>query len=389
MDPYTAFAKRLVATLLREASQLTPDPENPCRIQVTRGKGDRVLLDLTPFQGQPQPATARPYFQHVLTMDDLLHAYQQANTAIPFEKDLLEISPSQAAQSFLETLLAQAQANLKDTDAQRIARFVQDFDIYVAVKAVESLLNSHADLTLLALAEAHGWIVHFDHVAIRCGSAATRAAEQVSRLLQEAHGYRPSQIENEVFYHFPEGWSAYPLYKILDNGQVLRVFLDQSDTDAPAQIIQHWHQVYGFTAHHLALRASQQKQGKRQAVSLKMLIQALSGQGIECMEATGHYTAGLLLQVFARPERNIKVAPEIKQKLAAVDPALEYSIENGKLLELVSRREMPPALARDYFTLYGLTYAPNNPLHSAPYYTYFLPAQAAHVIETSIASHFP
>jgi hypothetical protein len=388
MVPHSAFAKHLVTALLKEAPQLTPDPDNACRIRAPKGEGDFATLDLTPFQGEPQPATAQPYFNSVLTMEDLLNAYQQASAALPFETDLPGMDSSPSAQSFLEGLFAHAQANLTDTDARRIARFIQNFDIYVAVKAVESLLNSRADRALLTLAEAQGWTVHFDHVAIRCGSGANQAAERVARLLQEIHGYRPSQIESEAFYQFPDGWNAYPLYKILDNGQVLRIFLDQSDADAPTQIIQHWNRVYGFTAHHLALRASWQKQDKRQAVSLETLMEALKGQGIECMEATGHYTAGLLLQVFAQPERNIQVAPEIKQELAAIDPALERSIENGKLLELVSRREMPPALARDYFALYGLTYAPHNPLHSAPYYTYFLPAQAAHVIRTSVASRF-
>lgn len=96
--------------------------------------------------------------------------------------------PNPPAQCFLEALFTKAQANLTDADACRIARFVQNLDIYVAVRAVESLLNNRADLALLALAEAQGWIVHFDHIAIRCGSAATQSAEQVSQLLQKTHG---------------------------------------------------------------------------------------------------------------------------------------------------------------------------------------------------------
>ncbi|QBQ55869.1 hypothetical protein [Nitrosococcus wardiae] len=384
-DPYTLFAKDLVTTLLEEAPQLAPDPDNPCRVRAPRPDGNFASLNLTPFQGPPQLVSALPYFQHVLTMDDLLTAYHQASKAMPLEGDLPGMTISPPARSLLADLLEQAQATLADTHAQRIARFVQNFDIYVAVKAVESLLNSRADLALLGIAEEQGWTVHFDHVAIRCGSGATQDAERVAQLLQTIHGYLPSQVPEEAAYQFPDGWDAYPLYKMLTNGQVLRIFLDQSDAEAPAQIIQHWNRVYGFTAHHLALRASRQGSDERQAVSLETLIQALKKAGIDSREATGHYTAGLLLQVFVQPERHVKVASKIKQELAAIDPSLERSIENGKLLELVSRREMPALLAKEYFALYGLTYEQNNPLHSAPYYHYFLPAQAAHVIRTSVA----
>ena len=60
------------------------------------------------------------------------------------------------------------------------------------------------------------------------------------------------------------------------------------------------------------------------------------------------------------------------------------SLRNGKLLEVVSRKEMQPALAYRYFRLCGLRYDGADPLHSVPVYAYFLPAQAAHVIRTSV-----
>ncbi len=47
---------------------------------------------------------------------------------------------------------------------------------------------------------------------------------------------------------------------------------------------------------------------------------------------------------------------------------------------------MPPELAERFFQLYGLPYTPENPLHSAPIYPYFLPEQAAHVIRTSLCT---
>ncbi len=45
---------------------------------------------------------------------------------------------------------------------------------------------------------------------------------------------------------------------------------------------------------------------------------------------------------------------------------------------------MKPGFVKRYFSLYGFRYEPDNPRHSAPVYTYFLPAQAAHVIRTSL-----
>jgi hypothetical protein len=239
-------------------------------------------------------------------------------------------------------------------------------------------------LALLKLAEEQGWEVHFDHLAIRCGSRLRQGCLQVVALLRDHHGYLPPQIKEEESYQFPDGWDAYPLYKILENGQVLRLFLDESDGSDPRQIIQHWNRVYGFTAHHLAIRASRKIDEGRMAIPLDEVAAALAQKGIGIMTPTGAYTQGLLVQVFTRPEWNPEVPVEIKRELSAIAPELETTIENGKLLELLSRREMPAAMARDYFALYGITYEPNSPLHSAPCYQYFLPAQAAHVIRTSV-----
>lgn len=104
---------------------------------------------------------------------------------------------------------------------------------------------------------------------------------------------------------------------MLDNGQVLRLFIDQSDAGHPAQIIQHWNHVYGYTAHHLAMRATRLQAGARVAVTLDEMIEALSNRGIGIMEATGYYTEGLLLQVFTRPERAARIPEAIKEFLAA------------------------------------------------------------------------
>lgn len=384
-EPHTLFARNLVADIFQREQGWQMHSAEPCKLGVINESGEYVSLDLTPVHAAPQTVTAQIYFGKVRTAVQLLDACIQARRAYRFEDALEADVPAHPfARDFVATILERARASLSDDDAVRIAQWVQHLDVYAAVKAVESLLNSNADLALLKVAETRGWTVHFDHVAIRCGSSRERAAERVVELLVAGHGYVPSQVSGEAFYNFPDGWNAYPLYKVLANGQVLRLFIDQSDAAHPAQIIQHWHHVYGYTAHHMALRATRQSNGGRVAVPLAEVMAALAGQGIESMTPTGDYTHGLLLQVFTRPERNLQIPGDIKQALAQIDARLPHAIENGKLLEIVSRREMSAAHARQWFALYGLEYQPQNPLHSAPVYGYFLPAQAAHVIKTSV-----
>ena len=187
-----------------------------------------------------------------------------------------------------------------------------------------------------------------------------------------------------MFYQFAEGWNAFLLYKILENGQVLRLFIDQSDANAPQQIIQHWNYAYGFTAHHLAIRATKLVDEQCVAISLNEMIDVLKAKDIEVMTPTGTYTQGLLQQVFARPEVDKNIPVEITQKLFKYGRDLEETIKNAKLLELVSRNEMGKEFAKRYYKLYGLVFDENNSLHTAPIYNYFLPAQAEHVIKTSL-----
>ena len=207
-------------------------------------------------------------------------------------------------------------------------------------------------------------------------------------MLTQHHGYKSSQVTEEAFYQFPDGWNAYPLYKILENGQMLRVFVDQSDADDPEQIIQHWNRVYGYTAHHLAMRATRfNEQGQREAVHLDEIISTLEENGISILKPTGYYTRGLLLQVFTKPELNQQIPADLKESIVAINPKLDKMIENGKLLELVSRTELPLGFAKQLYDLHGLQFDPQNPIHTAPAYQYFLPAQAAHVIKTSVQTN--
>ena len=378
------YAKLLTGTLLQQHAVLREHNDVDHRVFAPNPNGEVVSLDLTPFEATPRLADAAAYFSGVRTVAELIVAYHQARKSKPFESDFPHSQVHDYARLFMNQLLAQAEKTYSDTQARLIAAWVSHLDIYVAVKAVESLLNSKADMALLELATVRRWTVHFDHLAIRCGHAGRRDAERVVDLLRTHHGYTPTQVAGEDFYQFSDGWNAYPLYKILDNGQVLRLFIDQSDAQHPAQIIRHWNRVYGYTAHHMGLRATLLINGVRRAITLHEMMEALAKQGIAALTPTGDYTQGLLLQVFTKPERNSTLPEDLINELRAVDPELERMVQNAKLLELVSREEVSATLAQHYFELYGLRYDAGNPLHSVPAYQYFLPAQAAHVINTSV-----
>lgn len=382
---FNTFATSLASTLIDEYPTFQSDTNNKHAINAIGGASELFTLDLAPFFASPQAVSAYSFFDGIDNVSHLLSAYRAAKESLPFEMDLPDARAhvSAYADDFMNMMLARANATLDHHQARLIADWVRHLDIYCAVKSVESFFYSKADLTLLEIAPERGWDIVFDHMAIRCGSQANRDAERVSTLLKEQHNYVATQFSGEAHYQFPDGWNAYPVYKILENGQALRIFVDQSDGDAPTQIIQHWNRVYGYTAHHLAIRATTLEDGVRIAVPLEEVMDALEKKGIRIMTPTGHYTNGLLMQVFTEPEKNREIPAELKEKISAAGPQLEKTIENAKLLELVSRREMSAAQAKEYFALYGIEYNATNPLHSAPCYQYFLPAQAAHVIKTS------
>jgi len=384
-DPFAQFA-RLLAKELIENENFKLFPESTGKVQTARGDQEIINLDLTPFQAKLCPVTAAKYFSSVESVSHLLSAYEAAKQDHVFEINYPDamLHVSAYADQFLKDIFTRAQQLLTDHQATLVGSWLSNLDVYTAVKSIESLLNSRADVVLLEVAQQQNWTVHFDHLAIRCGSKAYGDAERVVEMLKDHHGYVSTQIPEEAFYQFPDGWNAYPLYKILENGQVLRLFIDQSDAGNRAQIIQHWNRVYGYTAHHLAIRATIVKDDQRQAVSLHDIMAALRKRDIDIMTPTGEYTSGLLLQVFTRPEKNTAIPEDIKRPIIKHGSELNQMIENGKLLELVSRREMSADLAKKLFALYALKFEIANPLHSAPIYQYFLPAQAAHVIRTSV-----
>jgi hypothetical protein len=274
----------------------------------------QVTLDLTPFEAAPQPASALGYFAGVANLEELLEAYAAARASLPFESDVPSLSARvhSHAQRFLDGLLERASMHVDDATAKRIGSWVSHLDVYAAVKTVESLLNNEHDCALLAVAEERGWDVHFDHVAIRCGSSGERAARRVVALLREHHGYVHCQLGSQRSYRFADGWRAYPLYKILENGLVLRLFLDESEAGHPGQIIQHWNRVYGYTAHHVALRVSRRTPEGRVAVTLPELEAALAPAG-----AARRYSAGCHLCWVAWPaDRPASALDSIARELA-------------------------------------------------------------------------
>lgn len=385
MDQYAQLAKDLVKEVLSHSEHLYADPDHGEKVLAKKADNSVASLDLTPFAAIKQPATAGQYFAGVNSFKDLVNAYKKARAALPFEESAVsdKHAASDYEKHFVDQLFLEAEKYITEADVALVVNWVQHFDVYVAVKAVESLLNSKADLAMFRVAKKHGWDIHFDHLAIRCGTEKQRDLEKTAELLAKQHGYVSSQVESERYYQFPDGWNAMPMYKILENGLILRVFLDQSGKASEKQIIQHWNYVYGFTAHHLAMHATELKDGQRVSIPLRILEKALSEEGVKIMEPVGDYTEGLLEQVFTRPEKTNDIPQAIRDELSEKDKSLGQVIQNGKLLELLTRTEMSNKLAKRCFSLYGLEFDVNNPLHSMPIFPYFLPAQAAHVIKTS------
>ena len=73
-------------------------------------------------------------------------------------------------------------------------------------------------MALLEISEKEGFDVHLDHLAIRCGNKKRGDARKVADMLIKIHGYNAPQLPGEAHYVFTDGWSASPLYKIMDNG---------------------------------------------------------------------------------------------------------------------------------------------------------------------------
>lgn len=382
-DPHQAFAIQLASSLHQLNPELRVDNEQPDHILINKHNDHYASLDLTPFRAEPQTVSARGLFENIHSLQQLIERYYQARSLLPFEESLAIFqSIDDEARKLPQNILNEAREHISDKQAECIANWIKHLDIYTAVKSVESLLNSRADIKLLMVAEDMNWHCHFDHLAIRCGSSTHKCAEQVRDLLIQYHGYVPAQMKGADYYHFNDGWNAYLLYKILNNGQVLRLFIDQSDSNRPEQVIQHWNQIYGFTAHHLAMRLTTADNSS--AIRLNEVADRLKKDNVNILTPTGLYTQGILEQAFTQPERNRPLDRKTISRLKSIRPGLEDTLKNGKLLELVSRTELPAQYKPAYFDLYKIKYDSSCPQHSVPVYEYFLPEQAAHVIRTSV-----
>lgn len=259
---------------------------------------------------------------------------------------------------------------------ERIWNFVRHLDAYTAVKCIENFATNPEILAIFDVADEEGWDIHFDHMAIRCGTDSNNDSKFVSESLKQ-YGYQPSQLTTQQQYVFSTGWSAYPMYKLLRNGEVLRVFVDQSDK--PAQIIHLWNKAYGFTCHHMAMRATKKVDCIRHAIPLSELTEKLNAKGVETMPPTGAATNGLLEQLFTKPQINDNLPQDLLDEAKAIDETFPAKLKNGKLIELVSRKELPVTMAETLMNAYDVNYLSQ----SCPIYPYFLPEQAEHVIATS------
>lgn len=383
-DKYTEFAYSLGNNLVKVDKKWSYDEDDCGIVKIKNEQHEFVTLNLTPFDSTKVNDSAENYFDGVNSIDALIDVYYQFRKEFKLESDLVELSVSDYANEFLDSIFINARKRILPEEVELIVDFVKNLDCYAACKSIESLLYSHSDLVLLKIAKVQNWIVHFDHLAIRCGSSENESAKKVAKLLIEEYAYSHPQITAEKYYLFKEGWSAYPLYKILTSGQILRIFVDQSEACYPNQIIQHWNQVYGFTAHHLALRITTIEANTRVAVPLQSIIKLMTEQNRAVLTPTGYYTNGLLSQAFTKPEKNRKIPTKLMTDIKTISDKAPVMLVNAKLLEIVSRKEISPALAKHYFELYNIEYNSKSPLHSAVYYHYFLPAQAAHVIKSSI-----
>ena len=350
-------------------------------IMVLNDDNQEVILDLSPLRLELQDVTAMAFFSDITDASSLIHAYHEAKKSLPFEEDdaLASSRVSSYAHHYMMHALERAQ-NLTTHQCQLISDFVKNLDIYTAVRCCETFFANHANLTLLSVAKEQMWTPLFDHLAIRTGSKSNNSAQYIADYLIEHHGYAYAPIEGQRFYEFDE-WSAYILYKQLKNGMLLRLFIDQSDSDT--QIIQHWNHAYGYTAHHLGIRCVEAHKKGVHALCILDVAQRLHQKDITTMEPTGLYTQGMLEQLFTQPQRDEALPLSLKENFDRYDTNLFDVIKNAKLLELVARRELPHDFKELYFKDLGLQFEETNPLHSAVFYNFFLPAQAAHVIKTS------
>jgi len=378
----------IVDWLLSQHPDFTRDTSNPARLNVPLQLPDTqqtsASYNLTPVDVPMEVADASS-FQQVKTIDELISQYWSVRNDNPFEHDIPgamdNIHPW--ADEFLEQLMANAASQFDDQDAQLIAQLASTLDIYTAIKTIESLLNDPQDITLLKLAKQNNWQAHLDHIVIRCGNQKHEDGERLFNFLMKYHHYYPPQHIEDAYLLSNQGWNAYPLYKVMVNGQMIRIFIDQSDSEHKQHAIQHWNHSYGYTPHHIGLRFTTKKSNSRIAVPLPAIINELQKQSILVFNPAKLTTTDLLQNVLIKPHKLNHLPDDIMHGLAEKESELTAALTHGKLIGLVSRLELPENLKQKWFRLYQIAYDSTNPIHSVPAFNLFSPVDSSNQLNLS------
>jgi len=384
----------IVDWLTRQYTSLERDTINPARIHLSplpenEQACSSASYDLTPIDLPMEVADARTHFQQITSLEDLISEYWAVRQNNSFEHDIPaamdNIHPW--ADEFLETLMVSASNRFSDEDACLIAQFVSTLDIYAAVKTIESLLNDPQDMLLLQIAKEENWQVHLDHITIRCGNQQYEDAERIFNFLMKHHHYYPPQHIEEAYLVSDNGWNAYPLYKIMENGQFIRIFIDQADSEHQQQAIQHWNHAYGYTAHHIGLRLTTQSENGRKSLTLPEILNQLQKYKITTSDSLLTHP-NLMQQALIRPHKNNQLPKDILQGAARINTDLPSILEQGKFIALVSRIELPDTLKEKWFKLYQIGYDFTNPLHSAPAFNLFSPLDSSTHCGVKVSSSY-
>lgn len=371
----------IVDWLMSQNLDFTRDTTNPARLNIPLQLPDAQQTvssyNLTPVDVPMEVADASS-FQQVNTIDELISQYWSVRNDNPFEHDIPDAMDNihPWADEFLQQLMADAASQFDDRDAQLISKFVSTLDIYAAIKTIESLLNDPQDIALLKLAKQNNWQAHLDHIVIRCGNQKHEDGERLFNFLMKYHHYYPPQHIEDAYLLSNQGWNAYPLYKVMVNGQMIRIFIDQSDSEHEQHTILHWNHSYGYTPHHIGLRFTTEKSNSRMSVPLPAIINQLQKQNIQVFNPTDLNSTNLLQKVLIKPHKQNHLPADIMQGLAKKDPVLNTALTQGKLIGLVTRLELPENLKQKWFRLYQIAYDSTNPIHSVPAFNLFSPVDS-------------
>ncbi len=339
------------------------------KVTLADQSGNSRIFDMTPITLTASKPTAKPYFEAVTNAVSLLEAYFEARSTLPFEEDDPKAmqNVNEFAQAFGDQLLQQAQ-HLQEDEAKLIASFVKELDIYSAVRSCETFFADPISLQLLQISKERGWYVLFDHLAISAGSHTCQDARYVADYLIKHHEYTFADIPEQNSYQ-DEKKSIYPLYKQLDNGVMLRILVQESDTED--EITQYQNHTYGFTAPLLALRILKTGLHGPESLPLHEVYQELETVPLD--RPFYEFSQNLFQCVFLPAHASAKIPESFEQMLNVIEPNLLTQLQKPPRLSIVSRKELPLEYKKSYFEHYGIIFNSHNYLHSAACYNFFLP----------------